>query len=242
MGSKPNKQRESMPTDSGKNEECNVYIIGREKLSNELLLYFLEQATNPSFNCKLLEFSEKLVTKNTNGLKKLVLFNCHGLHKQNLIAACQNQLPEASKDFFFACVNVPNDSQIEINAISDGMHGIFYENDSLDILKRGIKAILKGELWFSRDTLSTTLSNLVEEKKTLKSSNRELSNKIRLTKREKEILKFIALGKTNEEIAKKLNISILTVKTHVRNIYSKINVPNRIQAIFWVTKNFIHLK
>ena len=237
MGSKSNNQRESMTK-----EECNVYIIGREKLSNELLLHFLEQATNPSFNCKLLEFSEKLETDKTNEEKKLVLFNCHGLNEQNLIAACQNQLPEASKDFFLACINVPHDSQIEKNAINDGMHGIFHENDSLDILKRGIKAILKGELWFSRDTLSATLSNFVEEKKTLKSSNQELSNKIHLTKREKEILKLIALGKTNEEIANKLNISILTVKTHVRNIYSKINVPNRIQAIFWVTKNFLHLK
>ena len=228
--------------DSGKNEECNVYIIGREKLSNELLVYFLEQATNPSFNCKLLDSSEELITKTTNGLKKLVLFNCHGLNEQNLLATCQNQLPDASTDFYFACVNVPHDSDVEVNAINDGMHGIFYENDSLDILKRGVKAILKGELWFSRDSLSATLSNLVEEKKTLKSSNRELSKKIYLTKREKEILKYIALGKTNDEIAKKLNISVLTVKTHVRNIYSKINVPNRIQAIFWVTKNFIHLK
>jgi len=242
MSSQSNNQTELVPEDSRKNEECNVYIIGTEKLSNELLLYFLTQATSPSFNCKLLDASSKLETEITNGIKKLVLFNCHGVHEQNIIAACQRQLPETSTDFYFACVNVPHDSQIAKNAISDGVHGIFYENDSLDTLKRGIKAILKGELWFSRDTLSATLANLVEEKKTFKSSHHEVSNRIRLTKREKEILKYIALGKTNEEIAHKLNISILTVKTHVRNIYSKINVPNRIQAIFWVTKNFLHLK
>jgi DNA-binding NarL/FixJ family response regulator len=242
MGSKSNNQLDSMTKNPSIKEECNVYIIGREKLSNELLLHFLAQATSPSFNCKLLDASAKLETENTNEIKKLVLFNCHGVHEQNIMAACQRQLPDPSTDFYFACVNVPHDSQIAENAISDGVHGIFYENDSLNTLMRGIKAILKGELWFSRDTLSATLSNLVEKKKTFKSSHHEVSNRIRLTKREKEILKFIALGKTNEEIAKKLNISILTVKTHVRNIYSKINVPNRIQAIFWVTKNYLHLK
>ena len=242
MSSQPNNQTKIVPEDPRKKEECNVYIIGKEKLSNELLIYFLTQAASPSFNCKLLDDSVKLETENTNGINKLVLFNCHGMHEQNIIAACQSHLPEASTDFYFACVNVPHDSTIAANAINVGVQGIFYENDSLDTLKRGIKAILKGELWFSRDTLSATLANLVEEKKTLKSSHREVSNKIRLTKREKEILKYIALGKTNEEIAQKLHISILTVKTHVRNIYSKINVPNRIQAIFWVTKNFLHLK
>ena len=70
----------------------------------------------------------------------------------------------------------------------------------------------------------------------------EAGYKVGLTKREIEILKLIALGKNNENIANDLNISTLTVKTHVSNIYRKINVPNRIQAIFWATKNFIHLK
>lgn len=230
-----------MPQYTEKNEECNIYIIGSEKLSNELLLYFLAQSTSPSFHCSLLDSFSKLETDKTQGIKNLVLCNFHGAHEQNLLDECQRHMADAPPGFYWACVNVQHESKIAENAISKGVHGIFYESDSLATLKRGITAILKGELWFSRDTLSATLASLVEEKKTYKSSH-VASDTIRLTKREKEILKYIALGKTNDEIARKLNISILTVKTHVRNIYNKIKVPNRIQAIFWVTKNFLHLK
>lgn len=174
-------------------------------------------------------------------IKKLVLCNCQETNEQNIVDACQRHMTTAPPDCYWACVNVKHSAKIAENAISRGIHGIFYESDSLATLKRGIMAILNGELWFSRDTLSATLSSLVEEKKTYKSSD-VVSVNVSLTKREKEILKHIALGKTNEEIATKLHISILTVKTHVRNIYNKIKVPNRIQAIFWVTKNFVHLK
>ena len=51
-----------------------------------------------------------------------------------------------------------------------------------------------------------------------------------LTERELEILKLITEGKTNFEIAKNMNISIHTVKTHITNILIKMDVKYRIQA------------
>lgn len=53
-----------------------------------------------------------------------------------------------------------------------------------------------------------------------------------LTEREKEIALLIRKGLSNDEIAKKLVISPLTVKTHIQRIYSKCNVSNRIQLIY----------
>ena len=47
------------------------------------------------------------------------------------------------------------------------------------------------------------------------------------TNREKEVMNLISLGFTNYEISKKLNISELTVKTHLRNIYSKSDIHDR---------------
>jgi len=52
-----------------------------------------------------------------------------------------------------------------------------------------------------------------------------------LSKREAEILAQINLGKSNQEIADELFISLSTVKSHVSNIYSKLDVKNRVQAI-----------
>lgn len=228
-------------TDSPKQKAGhNVYIIGREGMLNELLLYFLEHSTNPSYNCSLHESASLLNIQNTKGTKNLVLCNCEDAFEHDQPHACERHIAAAPSDCYWACVNVPDDKKVAQTAISNGVHGIFYEKDSLAILKRGITAILNGELWFSRNIMSATLSNLVD-RNTHKSSQ-EIADRIDLTKREKEVLKLIALGKTNEEIADKLSISALTVKTHVSNIYRKINVPNRIQAIFWTTKNFVHLK
>ena len=47
------------------------------------------------------------------------------------------------------------------------------------------------------------------------------------TDREKEITNLISIGLTNDEISKELNISTPTVKTHLRNIYSKTDIHDR---------------
>ena len=48
---------------------------------------------------------------------------------------------------------------------------------------------------------------------------------------------MISTGAKNEEIAAELYISPNTVKTHIYNIFKKIDVPNRLQAVLWAAKN-----
>jgi len=52
-----------------------------------------------------------------------------------------------------------------------------------------------------------------------------------LSERELEVLQFIAEGLTNQEIATRLYLSLYTVKAHARNIYAKLGVKNRTQAV-----------
>jgi LuxR family maltose regulon positive regulatory protein len=52
-----------------------------------------------------------------------------------------------------------------------------------------------------------------------------------LTPREREVLQLIAIGRSNPEIAAQLVIAVTTVKTHVRNIYGKLQVTSRFQAV-----------
>ena len=52
-----------------------------------------------------------------------------------------------------------------------------------------------------------------------------------LTEREGEVLRLLAAGLSNQEIAEKLVISLSTIKTHITRIYSKLDVASRTQAI-----------
>ena len=58
-----------------------------------------------------------------------------------------------------------------------------------------------------------------------------------LTEREREVLDLIARGLTNHEIAEKMVISEKTVKTHVSNMLSKLNLEDRTRAAIWALKH-----
>ncbi len=72
-------------------------------------------------------------------------------------------------------------------------------------------------------------------------ANAKNNNTIKnLTSREKEILKLVATGNSNSQIAQKLFIREITVKTHLNNIYRKIGVENRVQATILALNFGIH--
>lgn len=62
--------------------------------------------------------------------------------------------------------------------------------------------------------------------------NKDILSQKRITATEKEILEYLVLGMKNKEIAKKMLISVSTVKKHLESIYYKLGVHNRMQAIY----------
>ncbi|MFC2046779.1 LuxR C-terminal-related transcriptional regulator, partial [Chloroflexota bacterium] len=58
-----------------------------------------------------------------------------------------------------------------------------------------------------------------------------------LTEREIEVLRFAAKGRSNKEIAKELNLSVRTVQSHLVNIFNKLKVSSRIEAVLLGLKN-----
>ena len=64
---------------------------------------------------------------------------------------------------------------------------------------------------------------------------------IRITVRETEVIKLLADGKTNSDIARKLYISVHTVKSILEKIYEKTNCHNRVQVVVWaINNNILH--
>ncbi len=62
---------------------------------------------------------------------------------------------------------------------------------------------------------------------------------VRLTHREREVLRELAIGRTNKEIARSLNVALTTVKSHVRTILEKLGVESRTQAALYAARTQI---
>ncbi|PFG58197.1 regulatory LuxR family protein [Vibrio sp. ES.051] len=105
------------------------------------------------------------------------------------------------------------------------LKGIIYQDAPIEHLTRCLKTVCDDDLWLPRKLMSQMLSNLHPY---AIHSQEILSN---LTKREIQIFKRIIEGNSNLEISEDLFIAESTVKTHIYNIYKKLNVTNRKEAI-----------
>lgn len=79
-------------------------------------------------------------------------------------------------------------------------------------------------------------SLLVQVRNTMKRRREPRDESMPLTNREVQVLRHVAMGLSNREIGKSLEISIETVKEHVQNILRKIDVNDRTQAAVWAVK------
>jgi DNA-binding CsgD family transcriptional regulator len=132
---------------------------------------------------------------------------------------------------FFNVCPVDDSRVISKELLAHGLRGVFNEGESLEIMGRGIRAMLNGELWIPRKNLEALL--LETESETFSTTCQGTN----LTSREKEIILIVASGASNQQIADQLFISPHTVRTHLHNLFTKINVTSRLQAALWVASN-----
>jgi DNA-binding NarL/FixJ family response regulator len=123
-----------------------------------------------------------------------------------------------------------------IDAIMAGACGYLLKDASIQELLRGIRAAAVGESLISPHVASKVLQRVRAS-----SAQPEIEETIRseLSEREIEVLKLIANGKENAEIAAELHISPKTVKNHISNILMKLQIENRIQAAVYAVRSGI---
>lgn len=114
-------------------------------------------------------------------------------------------------------------------AVALGAAGYVLKNDTKERLEEAIKLAVKGESAWSREELRRVTGALA--------TPRVVSDvEVPLTQRESEVLRQLANGLTNKEIALALGISYETVKEHVQHILRKIGVSDRTQAAVWAVR------
>lgn len=121
-------------------------------------------------------------------------------------------------------------------AVEIGANGYVLKDSDSSVLKKAIFTINRGDT-FIQPELTPMLNKRMQER-SLK--GRSIENN--LTRREIEVLKLLAEGLFNKEIAYTLSISEKTVKNHVSNIFKKINVSDRTQAAVYAIKyNYVDI-
>jgi DNA-binding NarL/FixJ family response regulator len=124
--------------------------------------------------------------------------------------------------------NTLEDKKVEKLALKNGAAGIFYRHSPKEVILKGVKRVIKGEYWFSRSTLEDFCKN----NGFIGKNTQNLMEPV-LTARENTILHQVLRGERFKQIAAELGISVNTIKTHTQNIYRKINVNSRQQAVRW---------
>jgi len=119
------------------------------------------------------------------------------------------------------------DDESVLGALRAGARGYLTKDAGADDIHAAIKAVARGDAALDPSVQHHVLAALTEEP----ASGADLPDD--LTPREAEVLKLIAAGLTNGEIADRLVVSAATVKSHVNHICSKIGVRDRAQAVVY---------
>ncbi|MEL7292122.1 MAG: LuxR C-terminal-related transcriptional regulator [Pseudomonadota bacterium] len=212
------------------NDIYKVTLISDVSMQSKLLKDSLEQGLDLQVSIITAD-SLKNCASGEPLLGNLVLIDYHYLDSDKFESYhfAKGQSQTTVKEIVFNC---PSDAPSSELFKWRNLVGVFYLDDELPLLLKGMEKVMQDEMWLSRKVAQ----DYIEHFRCAHSvtSSQAYAN---LTKREKEIMRLLGHGASNIEIADELFVSENTVKTHLHNIFKKINAKNRLQALLWANNN-----
>ncbi|GAA1478597.1 response regulator transcription factor [Nocardioides aestuarii] len=117
-------------------------------------------------------------------------------------------------------------------AVKSGAAGYLLKDSSIEEVAQAVRVVSEGQSLIS----PSMAVKLIDEFKQMSRPEKSQVPGLRLTERELEVLRLVATGMNNREIAKQLVISENTVKNHVRNILEKLQLHSRMEAVMYAVK------
>lgn len=136
----------------------------------------------------------------------------------------RKELPEVE---VIALTSVLEDASV-VGAVKAGAIGYLLKDTQADELCRAIKAAAAGQVQLSPQAAARLMREVRSPETPLGEAG--------LTERETDVLRLLAQGKANKEIARALFVGETTVKTHVSNILMKLGLPSRTQAALYAVR------
>lgn len=221
-----------LPAETYEKNKQTVFIIVDNK---ELILHI--------YKCMSLYFN---IFYAANGIKALdkrkeipkpdiIIYNCKMDIKDSYEFYDNLLKDEKFKDIPLFLLTPPMDQKEKINAFKKGIIDVIHKPVDMEELAEKVRSFLSNRRAFTelqRKRLERKISLLLRKTGDDEFLNFEKKCSLhRISPREKSVLREILLGLQTKEIAVKLFISIHTVKKHIRTIYKKCNVQNRVELV-----------
>jgi len=114
-----------------------------------------------------------------------------------------------------------------VAAMRAGARGVVFKRFAIETLMTAVRAVAAGEVWMPPALQAAVAAGL---RGPAASS---------LTRREREIVRHVALGLRNAEVGRELRISEVTVKTHINNIFQKLGIRDRVELALYAVRTGI---
>lgn len=174
------------------------------------------------------------VDKAADLLPDIVLMDVR-MPKRGGIEACTS-IKEVAPSAKIIMLTISDEEADLYDAIKAGATGYLLKEISTDEVATAIRAVADGQSQISPSMASKLLT---EFKSMIQRTDERRLVPPRLTDRELEVLKLVATGMNNRDIAKELFISENTVKNHVRNILEKLQLHSRMEAVVYAMREKI---
>ncbi|MDA0148558.1 LuxR C-terminal-related transcriptional regulator [Vibrio sp. LaRot3] len=162
---------------------------------------------------------------------KILLIDHNNYQKLN--SAIRN-LPLSNKIFETVIFNVEKRLTTDELLSFGNLKALFYRNDGIEDIAYGCGEVINSQNWLPRKVAAQLLHHYrhVIDSQTAPAT-------VDLTTREIQILRSLKTGASNIQIAEDLFISEFTVKSHLYQIFKKLSVKNRVQAISWANQHLM---
>ena len=131
----------------------------------------------------------------------------------------------------FLCLVDTYDLTHIVELLRAGAVGVLSRDSTLPELSRALIATSRGEIVLPPALAARALTALA------RGEIQPKQNIDTLTERERDVLTLLAQGRTNKDIAQSLFLSVRTVEAHLRNIYSKLDIASRTEAVLWAVQH-----
>ena len=199
----------------------NIAIV-EDDLQHRTSLKLMAESSDKIFCRELFEDAESLIAKFKHLDVDVILMdiNLPGYSGIECVEQLKKMRPEVQ---FLMCTHF-EDSENVFSALSVGATGYIVKNTTPGKLVEAIEVVYAGG-----SQMSPQIARLLADAFVIDKKNKEQINL--LTDREMEVVDLYVLGYTYKEIASNLSLSINTIRTYSRNIYEKLQVRNKTEAI-----------